>query len=149
MMKLRGFTLIELLVVVAIIAILVSLLLPLISVAKEKARAINCLNNTRQLMVAWHFYAEDHEGYLVANHGVAQVLNERQSWVNNVMTEGLEADNTNTVFLTEAKLSPYSQRSIPLYKCPADRWLSPEQRWAGWLERIRTYSMNAFVGDSG
>jgi len=60
----RGFTLIELLVVIAIIAILAAILFPVFAKAREKARQTACLNNQKQITIAFLMYAQDHDEML-------------------------------------------------------------------------------------
>jgi prepilin-type N-terminal cleavage/methylation domain-containing protein/prepilin-type processing-associated H-X9-DG protein len=150
----RAFTIIELLVVVAVIAILAGMLLPALAKSRSKAQGIFCLNNSKQLVLAWTLYADDHRGRLPYNlggdarsRGVAQRTN--LNWVNNILTWELDSDNTNLTTITEASLGPYANRVTSIYRCPADNVLSDIQRRAGWQARVRSYSMNAMVGDAG
>lgn len=145
-----GFTLIELLSVIAIIAILAAILLPALSSARERSRGIYCLNNTRQLTLAWQLYADDHEGMLPYNLGMAgSSFRTNINWVNNVMTWDLSSDNTNLATITQASLGQYVAGQTGVYHCPSDQTLSAVQSSAGWSQRIRSYSMNALVGNPG
>jgi prepilin-type N-terminal cleavage/methylation domain-containing protein/prepilin-type processing-associated H-X9-DG protein len=149
----RGFTLMELLVVIAIIAILAAILLPALARAKERTQGMHCLNNTRQLTLAWQMYADDQDGRLPYNLGMnGSPFRTPLNWVNNVMTWGalgpLDSDNTNLATITGASLGPYSSATA-IYRCPSDQVVSKEQSAAGWGGRIRSYAMNAMVGDAG
>jgi prepilin-type N-terminal cleavage/methylation domain-containing protein/prepilin-type processing-associated H-X9-DG protein len=76
-----AFTLIELLVVIAIIAILASMMLPALAMAKEKARSIVCVNNLKQIGIAHHLYANDFNDFLVpAEYNVRRGAPYQEGW---------------------------------------------------------------------
>ncbi len=145
-----GFTLIELLTVITIIAVLAAILLPALSTARDRAQGVFCMNNTRQLTLAWLVYADDHNGRLPYNLVMtATSARTNINWVNNVMTWDLSSDNTNLATITEASLGPFVSGVTSIYHDPADRALSAVQQAAGWTQRIRSYSMNMMMGDAG
>ncbi|MCL5097646.1 MAG: type II secretion system GspH family protein [Candidatus Omnitrophica bacterium] len=137
-----AFTLIELLVVIAIIAILASMLLPALSKSKTKAQGIMCMSNEKQLMLAWHMYADDYNGIYVPNEAMAP-----GGWVHGWLDfDPYNPDNTNLANLTDpklAKLAPYT-KSPAIYKCPADR--SVVKKSGQVIPRIRSISMSQAVG---
>jgi prepilin-type N-terminal cleavage/methylation domain-containing protein/prepilin-type processing-associated H-X9-DG protein len=139
----NAFSLVELLVVIAILALLAALLLPALGKSKGQAEGITCVNNLKQLTLAWTQYADDNTDLLVNNHGVPETLALRQTWANNVQDWVDGDDNTNLTYLSDSKLGPYASRATKIYKCPSDR----EQAANG--PRIRSMSMNAMVGNPG
>jgi prepilin-type N-terminal cleavage/methylation domain-containing protein/prepilin-type processing-associated H-X9-DG protein len=129
-----AFTLIELLLVIAIIAILASLLMPTLSIAKARGRRVTCSNNLRQLGLGFHMYTGDNDGHLPANYPGDEIA---KIWVAGNMTR--EHDATNQNLLRQGKLFPYANQ-VSLYRCPSDLSTS----WG--IPRVRSYSMNGWTG---
>ena len=156
--KLRedGFTLVELLVVIATVAILAVLLLPAIAGTKPSSQAFQCLENQRQLTLAWQMYAPDNNDllppndypYLTAYFG-APAPAKLKNWVVGTMANGVDAADrpysnggVSELLDPNTLLSPYV-KTRGVYRCPADNYVDP---YAGHAVHVRSYSMNSAVG---
>jgi prepilin-type N-terminal cleavage/methylation domain-containing protein/prepilin-type processing-associated H-X9-DG protein len=154
----RGFTLIELLVVIAIIAILMAILMPALNRVREQGKRVTCLNNCKQLMVAWTVYADDNDDKIVNGdsgeygwvsggtgsgmYAPGQAFN--ASHYNEVPWVLKDYEATRTKLEKEnaiqnGALYPYT-KTMKLYKCPTvERNVADSYRAAS--PPVRTYSI--------
>jgi prepilin-type processing-associated H-X9-DG protein len=131
--------------VIAIIAILAAMLLPALSRARIKAKGIYCLNNLKQLDVAWMMYADDYQGIVPPNNQLPTFTD--RGWVDGILSlTPNNKDNTNSAKLTTSLLGPYAKNQ-GIYRCSADSTTATE----GGVPhpRVRSVSMNSYIVGSG
>ena len=142
----RAFTLVELLVVVAVVALLVAILLPAMTAARERVRRAQCAANLRQLAAATLAYADHNRGLMP---GVAQHPQQPHDWV--CWQDSGAFDSPDDSALAAHLGRPLDVRIL---RCPAD---DREARTAGGGGLIGpatsrypySYTMNRFLGDRG
>jgi prepilin-type processing-associated H-X9-DG protein len=131
------------LVVIAIIAILAALLLPALATAREKGRAIRCVSNMKQMMLATKLYLDDSNGYFFPN-----TYSGADGWLRGWLDfNPANSDNWNRDTLLNperAVLSPYT-RDVGIYQCPSD-WSTADKPGEGKVRRVRSLALSQAVG---
>ncbi len=142
-----GFTLVELLVVIGIIALLISILLPVLNKAKQRANAVKCQSNLKTLMMGFIMFSNDHNGYLPGSENdYAQDLEWKRCWLKG--PKGMPAPGGTppiTNAPTEGTVYKYLKNS-QVYRCPSNDSGGTVGAGGGTNERFDYCSFKSFAG---
>lgn len=120
-----AFTLIELLVVVAIVAVLLSILLPSLAAGREQSKSTKCLANLHQMGLCAHMYADENRD----RYPISSSIDQHGGWIQTLL--------------------PYAQDKL-LYRCPSDRsddWFNPTDAATQQIinDRQNSYAINIYM----
>jgi len=149
----HAFSLIELLVVIAVILILAAMVLPTFRNSKARANGVWCMNNHRQLALAWRMYSEDNNDELLfasESHDWDKLWTADYAWVTGTLDPRFpdQDDWDPELTIKKSRMWPYCGKNLGIWKCPADRsyvtLADGEKKF-----RARSMSMNIYLGGWG
>jgi prepilin-type N-terminal cleavage/methylation domain-containing protein len=136
----RAFTLVELLVVIGIVVVLIAILLPVLSAARERADATKCASNVRQVILAMSAYEADHRSYPIAHDACYG----RQPWMGGMIDKCWVDALLEMRYLVGPDIV---NRKLDVLACPSvdesRRWTEPID--PGWLSRCIDYGYNWYT----
>src|SRR6476620_6335224 len=134
----RGFTLVELLVVIGIIALLISILMPALTRARDQAIRVQCMNNVRQLLIGCHMYVNDNKQNWVFCNWLSQEGKRPLGWLYKF------PDLNQPEHVEASAIYPYLKSRDP-YRCPIDN----PPYLHGVTHRLTSYLMNGAANGYG
>lgn len=153
-MRRKAFTLVELLVVIGIIAILIAILMPALSRARDHANRIKCMSNLRSIMQGVVMYASQNKSYLPYPNwggnppGTPGWLYDNPGWGNwssyNGQSYPGDADGPNWIFFEEGAIQKLI-KAREVFKCP----MHTDRQSDGPTEKYTSYLMNGATNDFG
>lgn len=145
-----GFTRVDLVATLAALAILCGLTLPVFGQSRMTSAGISCGSSIQQLIRGWLLYTADSGDRLVRSGGLDSLINQvsptgiypLNQWCMGTVDSGPFA--TNGALIQDSLLFPYV-RSLPAYRCPADRSTYPNSGTGPRMDRVRSMSINGFM----
>jgi hypothetical protein len=145
----RAFCRLDLTGALAAAALLLTLCIALGASTRRASDATTCASRLRRLGVAWALYASDNDDHVCPNWRADDVRPVQfQSWAMSLMSWTVSRENIDPVPIRRGVLNRYLHADVSVFKCASDRFLSRRQTQAGFHQRLRSTSMNGFLGQS-